>query len=276
MNRNFLALGALLSAIAGCTEPAAVAPPPAPSIGSQAPARAPAPPATTAVSPAAALPRETVLLDHRSWTKDPKVRELVGANKLSASERTRILDLLFGAGRYLGDAKACRGGADLASARRAGNFVPDVVEAATGSFTTADAKQSLYLVANGECGATHADHWGSMTIAAVEGHTAVAQANLGGGSSLRGVFDVEGDGKNELLVTAGFTNQGATTESATLYRFEGKKLVEVASFGEVYSNDCDGASPSKKEEFTIVHAIVRPGAAPEFKSEKRSAPCPRE
>lgn len=94
-----------------------------------------------------------------------------------------------------------------------------------------------------------------------------------GGSSLHGVFDIDADGKNEILTTSGFTNQGATTESATLHRFDNGKLVEVKSFGEVYADNCAGPFDPKEEQYTVVRAIVQPEAAPEFATEKKNRPC---
>jgi hypothetical protein len=266
----------VFATVSGCAEPAATAASPvSPAMALPPPAspRAPPPPAPTPAVPTL-VPKEVVILDPGAQTKGPNVKLLVGANKLSAAEHTRILDAIFGVGRYLKDSKSCRGtGWDLASSRRTGDFAPSVFEVATGSFTNPDAKQALYLITTGECGATHVDDWGSTTLAVIDDTAVVAKENIVGGSSLQGVFDIDGDGKDEVLTTQGFTNQGSTTESATLCRFENGKLVEVKSFGEVYSANCDAGFDPKKEEYTVVRAVVRPGTPPAFKMEKKSRPC---
>jgi hypothetical protein len=275
MELTHVSIAVVVAIIAGCAEPATTTPPASPTLAtsSSVPPQTQTPPTATPVAPAS-VPKDVVIYDPDGRPKDPNVKMLVGSDKLSASENTRILDLVFGAGRYLKDSKACKGtGSDLASSRRAGDFVPSAFEVAMGSFTAPHAKQALYMITNGECGATHADNWGSITLAVIENNAVVAKENIGGGSSLHGVFDIDSDGKAEILTTSGFTNQGSTTESATLHRFDNGKLVEVKSFGEVYSGNCAGPFDPKKEDYTVVRAIVRPGAAPEFKMEKKSRPC---
>jgi hypothetical protein len=169
----------------------------------------------------------------------------------------------------------CRGsGQNLEDARRAGDFVPGVAEAATGAFTVPRAPQVLYLILNGECGATHADGFGSVTLAVVDHGAIVARTILGGGSSIDGVFDLDGDGRNEFVVTSGFTNQGSTTESASIMRFDGARLVTIASFGEVSESSCGSPFGAKTESISFVRALVRQGMPPEFKVEKTSRPCP--
>ena len=158
-------------------------------------------------------------------------------DRLPRAEKKRILDRLFG--RYLTDTKQCPYNTnDLARSRKAGDFVPEPFEVATGAFTAARASQKLYLVTNGECGATHADNFGSVTLAVFEGDTVVAQANTWGGSAIQDVLDLDGDGKEEILLSSGFTNMGETIESVKLVRFDGTDLVTVKDFGKVYEDEC--------------------------------------
>jgi hypothetical protein len=221
---------------------------------------------------ASLMTTEVVIVDLPPW-HDPNVTTLAGADRISAAEQKRILDLIFG-GRYLADSKFCKGTApDIDAARAAGDFAPYVYQVATGAFTYPSAKQRLYLVGNRECGASH--HWSTITLAVVDDSGVVAQANLPGGASIERIVDLDGDGRSEFLVMSGFTNQGASVRSAILERFDAGKLVEVKSFGEVYSGNCGGPSDPKTEDFVVIRATVRSGAAPEFKTEKKSRACPR-
>jgi hypothetical protein len=224
---------------------------------------------------ASAASKEIVLYDPSTMETGPGVKLLAGPDKLTVAEHERILDAVFGAGRYLKDAQRCKGSsADLDAARRAGDFVPDVTDVATGAFTAPNRKQSLYMIANHECNATNADHWGSATVAIFENDALVARDTLLTDGRLHGVFDIDADGKDEVVVLGMSLNQGFSTESAALYRFENGAFAVLKDFDHVYSGGCQGASDAPTEEFTVIRAVIRPGSTPEFKTESRERPCP--
>jgi hypothetical protein len=200
---------------------------------------------------------------------------LVGPEALTAETESALFDRMFGAGRYLRDAAACRGDSlNLEAARLAGDFAPRAVEVVDGAFTKTGAKQRAYLVHNAECGATHADNLGTATLAVFDGEQVAARANLPGGASIARVLDLEGDGVSELLVTFGFSNMGQYVESASLQRFDGERLVELRDFGQVESSSCHSELGPKRQELTTVRAFVRPGAPPEFRTETKRSACP--
>ncbi len=81
------------------------------------------------------------------------------------------------------------------------------------------------------------------------------------------------DGRNEILVTWGYTGTGATLESAKLVRFDAHKLVEIRTFPNAYSDNCNGGIEPRIKNFVVIRAVTRRGAAPEFKIDRESAPC---
>lgn len=230
---------------------------------------------TTTMSPP---PIEVVIYDPRNPGQHPNVKQLVGTDKLSASEQKRALDLVFGAGRYLTDPNSCPTnlGNTIAAERALGQFTPNALQIASGSFTTPDSKQELYLIANGECFASHADNYGTMTLAVLGGFlgsVVIARANIEGGARLDGIFDLDSDGRNEILITSSYSGMGEADESTKLVRFDADKLVEIRAFPKTYLDNCLGIAEPKTKEFSVIRAVTRGGVAPEFKLEKRIEPC---
>lgn len=227
-------------------------------------------------SPSASAPAtasDVILYNPSVSVTDPRVRRLVGHDKLASAEGKRILDAVFG-GNYLTDQSQCRGvAADLAGARRAGDLVPSVSEAATGSFTTARTTQTLLVIQDGECGASHADNWGSITLAVFNGNTVVARTIVDGGRSIERVVDVDGDGRDEILLTAGAMNQGLIAESAQLAHVDPTGLTVIKDFGQVLYSSCGGGSGPETQTYSIIHAVTKPGAAVEFRLERRTEAC---
>jgi hypothetical protein len=126
----------------------------------------------------------------------------------------------------------------LSAVRSKGLVVPNVQSAAHGAFSVPGSEQDLYLVSVGECGARHVDNWGTVRLAVVEGRKLVAQAELPGGTSISGLFDIDRDGRVELVLTISDTNQGDVEASASLARFERGSLQVLADFGQVYIDRC--------------------------------------
>jgi hypothetical protein len=218
----------------------------------------------------------TMVLDSNGAATGPGVTSLDGPNALGAHAGRRVLDLVF-SGRYVSDPAQCQGtygSRPLSAARAAGDFVPSLREVASGSFTERGKPQRLYRIDVGECGASHADHYGSTMLAVFEAEALVASALLEGGTSLNSVFDFDGDGWNEVLLTQGDTHQGENTLSARLVRFEGVRLVVLRSFGEVLDDSCWGGSPGATSTFSVIRARLTAGQPPRFRVVKRSRRCP--
>jgi hypothetical protein len=223
---------------------------------------------------AGAGPTEIVVYDP-NVNSSPRVKMLVGRDRLSRAASDRILDRLFGRGKYLIDATRCKDSSEtLEQSRRVGNFAPQVFQAATGSFTIPGSSQTLYLVTTGECGAPHADNFGSVTLAVMEGDNVVIKAMTSGGSSIRDVVDLDGDGVEEIVLASGTTNMGSVIELVSLVRFERGKLVTAKDFGKVYEDNCEDPTSAKRtREYHVIRALVRSGPSIEFVSEPVKEPC---
>jgi hypothetical protein len=233
-------------------------------------------------SKSAPAPPVEVVIYARDGANTTNPKWLVGKDKLAPEKQKVILDAVFGAGRYLADENGCGqrdealgfGNEYLATARARGAFAPRVVQTASGSFTTPRIPQTVYLIQVGECGATHAENLGSELLAVFEGDTVVSRVKLDGGSSIDGVFDLDGDGWSEIVITTGFMSQGIIVASARLSRLQHDQILDVKSFGEVLHAACGTGLPGSEATSSLIRAIVRPGKPPEFTVEQKTGPCP--
>ena len=116
-------------------------------------------------------------------------------------------------------------------------------------------------------------------LVVMAGDALVARVGAGDGStSLGGFFDLDLDGRSEVLLQDGFTNQGNTTGNARLVRVDriaggDGSLKVIRDFRQVYFGGC-GAVPASGDSFSIIRATVTPGAAPAFRLEKTGRSCP--
>ncbi len=212
----------------------------------------------------AAAAAEIILDDPRTNARDARV-----VDEIDKAEEAGILRKLFP--KYLTDEDNCSGVADdLEGARRRGDIVPTVRAKASGAFTYARRTQTLYLVFVGECGASHADNFGSTMIAVVQDGAIVGRA-VTGGSSIAGIFDLDGDGRQEVLLGSGYTNMGITVSSASLVRVETTSIHTVIDFGQVYEDNCASVEEMKKQEFSVIYAT--PGSPPTFRKQPMTRPC---
>src|SRR6476660_6526065 len=86
--------------------------------------------------------------------------------------------------KYLSDSQKCNpqfeaNGNDnyLAAARKAGQIAPSIIDSTTGSFTAAGQTQTAYLISVSECGASHADNFGTSRLAIFSGQQLVADVD---------------------------------------------------------------------------------------------------
>lgn len=208
------------------------------------------------------MQRELVIFDPRLPNSDARVTDHV-----EKAEAGAVLSALFP--RFLRNGDQCSGkSTSLADARERGDIIPRVNMKATGSFTGVGKQETLYVVAVGECGASHADSWGSTLIASFAGQQVTAKAGLHGGSLVERVVDVDADGRDELVLTSSFTQMGRLTRSVAVGRMMGSDLGEVRDFGWVDDNNCASTDADKRHEFTVIKALVQAGRPPEFKTEK--------
>lgn len=253
------------SAVAG---PASPASPPTP-------ARKPvaAPPTTRPLSPAtlpmpAARPRVVLVYDAGSDKHDPRVLD-----RVANAEANKLIARLYP--KHLSKQSQCHigEGGSLEQARTSGNFVPSVVSAVDGSFTAARRKQRLYLVFVGECGAVHADNWGSDELVVTENGKVIERFLTSGSSSIDRVLDLDGDGRDELVFGGGFTGQGVTESSDSLVNVGAGSLQVIKDFGQVLEDECASMLDPKHVEYSVVWATVVPGRQPQFRVEKKTRAC---
>lgn len=210
--------------------------------------------------------KDVLLLDPDA----PHDRSIV--EKVAKAEQESVLHRVFP--KYLTDQAQCRGdSANLADARAHGDIVPAVQTKVTGSFTVPKAEQTLYVVFVGECGATHADNWGSQMLVVLEHDVVVARAPMEGGASLQRALDLDGDGRHELVLLTGFTNQGSTIESAKLIRVDRSTLETVKDFGQVAEDNCASGLGRPSRRVEMIRATIKPGEPPLFRTEETKRPC---
>lgn len=236
---------------------ATTAAPPLPSSTAIVPTIASAPPPT--------VEREVLIYGDTAST-DPKIETVPQA------EQSRILRRVFP--KYLTDAQKCSPNiTSIDDSRRRGEMVPRVVSAASGSFTAAGVSQRLYVIFVGECGATHADNFGSGLVVTFQNDAIVARATISGSSAIQHLFDLDGDGRLELLITSGFMNYGAMTMSASLEQVGATSLTTLKDFGEVMASNCAGAFETKEEQVSTIRALTSPGHAPIFRVTTKKGSC---
>jgi hypothetical protein len=218
--------------------------------------------------PAPPKKRDFIVLD------PTQPRDAPLGSRVAKSEETRILDLVYGKGKYLSDYKQCpaKVGGNVESRRVRGFFNPVVAQVIGGAFTKAGASESLVYICNRECNSQ-----GSMSnqVVVLEGDAVKANVNVPtywtgiGWSTIDAVFDLDGDGRSEFIRTVTDNNQGERT-AAEIMRVDGSKLATIQSF-QILNNACPWADSI---EYSIVHVVHEPGATPAINLEKRTKPCP--
>ena len=205
--------------------------------------------------------QRTVLYDFRN-------ERAYQSPKISAATNREVLSKVFR--RYLSDANRCQSnfnaGEDfLSSARRAGQIVPNIADAATGSFTAAGQNETAYVIFVNECNASHADNFGSKRIAIFSGSRLVADIDLDFKSSIIVKTDLDNDGINELLMTSGDMAQGELIEMAALLSFQNGKMNVVQDFGTVMNDDCASLRPGSTAKAAVLsYAKSNPFSMPKI------------
>jgi hypothetical protein len=198
--------------------------------------------------------------------------------KVGPGLRKTLLTKVFR--RYLTDDSRCKsdfdasGGDYLSAARKAGQFVPSIVDFAFGSLTAAGKTEFAYLISVGECNASHADNYGSKRIAIFSGQELVANFDVNFNSSILRKTDLNGDGINELLLSTADMAQGTLVETAALYSFEKGKASVIEDFGQVTEDSCASGMPGSETKAVVVEiGVAAPGKMPKFKIDNYVSPC---
>lgn len=147
-----------------------------------------------------------------------------------------------------------------------------VEDAAAGAFTRAGARQRAFLYTY--CRPSRVLALGGITI--VEGGRVVAHVLRDGiEHSIYAIADVDRNGRHEMVLVDGSTNQGHTWQRATLLELEpgGRALRSLGTFW-VRDDDCGTLNEDPREEIQAVYA--RPGRRPRFFQQTYLGNCSRD
>ena len=229
------------------------------------------------IAPATLLPQKAsnpkqVLFDFRTQSapNPPKITPTVQKSVLAKVFR-----------KYLSDDGKCNpnfspNGTDdfLKAARDAGQVAPSIIDSTTGSFTAAGQMQKLYVIAVNECGASHADNYGTKRVAIVAGPQLVVNVDVDFRSSIVRKTDLDGDGIDELLMTSADMSQGTLTEIAALLSFQNGKLKVLEDFGTVTLDSCASGFPGSSAKASVIsYNGVFQGAIPKLRIDNYESSC---
>jgi len=227
---------------------------------------------------ASVSPGQTRTATTRKLLFDFRIEKRNSPPKVGPGVQKTVLSKVFR--RYLTDDTRCKsnfkasGDDYLSAARKAGQFVPSIVDFASGSFIAAGKTEFAYLISVGECNASHADNFGSKRIAIFSGEELVANLDINFNSSILRKTDLNGDGINELLLSAGDMAQGTLIETAALYSFENGKASVIEDFGQVTEDACaTGMQGSEVKAVVLEIGVAAPGKMPKFKIDNYVSPC---
>jgi len=210
---------------------------------------------------------------------DFRVIRPVTSPKISRATERLVLSKVFK--KYLTDENKCNrhfaGNASddyLKAARLAGQMVPSIVDATTGSFTVAGQTETAYVISVSECNASHADNFGTKRIAIFAGQNLVADLDVDFNSSIVRKTDLNDDGIEELLMASGDMAQGTLTEMATLMTFQRGKLQVIEDFGTVNEDSCASGFPGSLIKTSVLSfGPTEPGKMPKLRQDNYSASC---
>lgn len=213
-----------------------------------------------------------VLFDFRNQDRSGKPLRIT-----SATQRM-VLAKVFR--KYLSDSNKCSqdfaGGGDdyLSAARKAGQIAPLVSEAVTGSFTAPGQTQTAYVIYTNECGASHADNYGSKRVAIFSGQQLVADVDSDFMSAIVRKTDLNSDGIDELLMTSGDMAQGTLIQMATLVEFKNGRRHAIEEFGTVVEDSCASGFPGSSSKASVLTmSEFAPGKMPKLQIDNYQASC---
>ena len=215
---------------------------------------------------------------NRTLLVDFRQDDAKNPGKIPAATQRNVLSKVFR--KYLTDANKCNSGFALnetdylASARKAGQIVPSIMDSTTGSFTAAGQTQTLYVISVSECNASHADNFGTKRVAIFNGTQLVADVDSDFMGSIVKKIDLNMDGIDELLMISGDMAQGTLTEMATLVNFQNGRRHVVQDFGTVVEDSCaSGMSGSQSKASVLYVGNVAPGMMPKLAQENYVSSC---
>ncbi len=212
-----------------------------------------------------------VLFDFREYRTGKPQRIPLATQRLVLSKVFR---------KYLTDESKCSqdfalaGDNYLASARKAGQIVPLIAEMVNGSFTAPGQTQTAYVILTGECGASHADNYGSKRVAIFSGQQLVADVDADFTSHINRKTDLDGDGVDELLMTSGDMGQGTLIEIAVLVEFKNGRRRVIEDFGTVVEDSCASGFPGSSAKASVLSiSDIEPGKMPKLHMDNYQSSC---
>jgi hypothetical protein len=200
------------------------------------------------------------------------------APRITAATQRMVLSKVFR--RYLADSNKCSqdlptaGDDYLGAARKAGQIAPLVSDAVTGSFTAPGQTQTAYVIYVNECGATHADNFGSKRVAIFSGQQLVADVDSDFKSQILRKTDLNSDGVDELLMTSGDMAQGTLMEIAALVEFRNSRMRVIEDFGTVVEDSCASGFPGSSSKASVLSmSDLEPGRMPKLKIDNYVSSC---
>jgi len=162
----------------------------------------------------------------------------------------------------------------LGSARKAGQIVPSIGDVVTGSFTAPGQTETAYVIWVAECGATPADNYGSKRVAIFSGQKLVADIDSDFSSSIIRKTDLNSDGIDELLMSAGDMAQGTVMEVAELVEFRNGKRRVIEDFGTVVEDTCGAGFAGAASKASVLSiSDFEPGKMPKLRIDNYQASC---
>jgi hypothetical protein len=197
---------------------------------------------------------------------------------ITAATQRLVLSKVFR--KYLNDSNKCNpdftasGDDYLAAARKAGQIVPAIEDSATGSFTAPGQTQTAYVIYTGECGASHADNYGSKRVAIFSGQQLVADVDADFKGNILRKTDLNSDGVDELLLTSGDMAQGTLTEMAALVEFRNGRMRVIEDFGMVIEDSCASGFPGSSSKASVLSmSDFEPGKMPKLRIDNYVSSC---
>jgi hypothetical protein len=240
-----------------------------PPVRSQAPSRPPLP--STANTPG-----EIVLYNPETAAAMiviPPNSNAIWGSELTTQEQKQVVDAVF-PGKHLASEEECPEevySLSLKDQRASGYFRPYVRQVVAGAFTAPGTNEKLYLIAVGECYAPHSEQWGTCELAVLRNGTLVSRAPLDGAlHKILLASDLDGDGRNEILLSYGDGGQGSYFESVDVVRMDTSHLAVVKGSTSVLEADCTGPALGG-EKLSILY--VTRGPRPRFRIETHERPC---
>ena len=223
-----------------------------------------------AATPVFAQRQRSVLYDFR---KEPTGQP----QKISPATERDVLRKVFR--RYHTDAKRCTDNLDagedfLAASRKAGQIVPNIAEAVTGSFTAAGQTETAYLIFVNECNASHADNYGSKRLAIFSGTRLVADVDINFKDGVASKTDLNLDGIDELLLTSFYMGQGELTQMAALVSFQDGRMSVIQDFNVVAMDTCATLRPGSTAKAAVLSMTnAKLGQMPQIRADNYVAGC---